>query len=57
MQIVIHVPDDFVEPVKEKLAGGPTGVLEAVTLDAILQYLDALANPGKRSSSRWDTAS
>jgi hypothetical protein len=56
MQIVIHVPDDFVEPVKEKLASGPTGVLEAVALDAILQYLDVLANPGKRSSSR-DTAS
>lgn len=42
MQLVIHVPDDFIEPVKSKLENGPTGVLEAIALDAILGYLDRL---------------
>ena len=43
MQLVINVPDDFVEPVKDKLASGPTGVLEAVALDAVLSFLTKLA--------------
>ena len=48
MKIVVHVPDDFIEPVKGKLESGPTGVLEAVALDAIIAYLDILA----KSSSK-----
>ena len=43
MQIIVHVPDDFVDPVKEKLSSGPTGVLETVALDAIIGYLEVLA--------------
>jgi len=37
--LTIHVPDEFVEPVKKKLENGPTGVLEAVAWDAVLGYL------------------
>jgi hypothetical protein len=48
MKIVVHVPDEIVEPVKWKLERGPTGVLEAVALDAILGYLQKLA----KSSSK-----
>jgi hypothetical protein len=39
MQIMIHVPDDFVEPVKDQLANGSMGMLEAVALDAVLKFL------------------
>ena len=43
MQIVINVPDDFVEPVKDKLAVMPTGLLETIALDAILKFLMKMA--------------
>ena len=33
----------IVDPVKEKLSSGPTGVLETVALDAIIGYLEVLA--------------
>jgi hypothetical protein len=43
MQIVINIPDEFIDPVKEKLATGPTGILESIALDAILGYLTTLS--------------
>jgi len=43
MQIIVQVPDNLVEPVKDQLARIPTGVLEAVALDAITRYLKLLA--------------
>lgn len=42
MQITIHIPDDMVEAVKDKLPPPSLGVLEAVALDAILGYLSRL---------------
>jgi hypothetical protein len=52
MQLTIYVPDDFVDPVKDTLARQPTGVLEAVALDAILGFLNELgksSSPGQRA--------
>ena len=34
MELVIHIPDDFIEPVKDKLASGPTGMLESIALES-----------------------
>jgi hypothetical protein len=49
VQLVLNIPDDFIDPVKEKLAAGSTGILEAVAIDAILKYLMILDS--KTSSS------
>jgi hypothetical protein len=43
MKIVIHVPDDIIESVKDKLPPPETGTLEAVALDAVLGFLDRLS--------------
>lgn len=45
MKLIVHVPDSLVEPVKAKLESGPTGVLETVALNAIIDYLQRLAKP------------
>jgi hypothetical protein len=39
MQLTIHVPDDMLEKVKDRLPPREAGVLEAVALDAILGFL------------------
>lgn len=42
MELVIHVPNDMSDPVNDKLAALPTGVLEAVALDAVLRLIGKL---------------
>jgi hypothetical protein len=42
MQLIVHVPDDVIERVKDKLPPPEMGVLEAVALDAILGFLHGL---------------
>ena len=37
MRITIEVPDGAIEPVKDKMP--PPGVLEAVALDAVLDFI------------------
>lgn len=37
MRLVIEVPDSVIEPVKDKLP--PQGVLEAVALDAVIDFV------------------
>ena len=37
MRLVIEVPDSVIEPVKDKLP--PHGVLEAVALDAVIDFV------------------
>ena len=39
MQLIVHVPDDMIEKVKDKLPPPEVGLLEAVALDAILGLL------------------
>ena len=46
MKLTIHVPDDLLDDLKDKLASEPSGVLEAVALDAILGFLDRLRDSG-----------
>jgi hypothetical protein len=40
MHLTVHVPDDMIERVKDKLPPPELGVLEAVALDAILAFLN-----------------
>ncbi|MFZ0959563.1 MAG: hypothetical protein WAO35_01560 [Terriglobia bacterium] len=47
MQLTVHVPDDMIEKVKDKLPPPEVGVLEAVALDAILGFLMKLEGPSK----------
>jgi hypothetical protein len=42
MQLTVHVPDDLIESVKDKLPPPEMGVLEAVALDAVLGFLHGL---------------
>ena len=42
MQIIVHIPDDLIEKVKDRLPPPEMGVLEAVALDAILGFLEKL---------------
>lgn len=44
MQLTIHIPDDIVEAVKDKLPPPEMGILEAVALDAVLALLMRLGN-------------
>jgi hypothetical protein len=44
MQLTIHVPDDILEGVKDKLPPRETGVLEAIALDAVLGFLMKLGD-------------
>ena len=37
MRLTIEIPDALIEPVKDKLP--PQGVLEAVALDAVLDFV------------------
>jgi len=46
MVLILHVPDDMLERVKDKLPPRETGVLEAVALDAVLGFLSKLENSG-----------
>jgi len=47
LQLVLNIPDDLVDPVKEKLSTSPSGVLEAVALDAVLGFLMKLGDDEK----------
>jgi hypothetical protein len=42
MQITIHVADDMLDAVRDRLPPPEMGVLEAVAQDAILDYLQRL---------------
>jgi hypothetical protein len=42
MQLIVHVPDDMIEPVRDRLPPPELGVLEAVALDAVLAFLATL---------------
>ena len=42
MQLVVHIPDDLIEPVRDRLPPPEMGVLESVALDAIIGFLDTL---------------
>ena len=42
MQLIVHIPDDLIEQVKDKLPPPQMGMLEAVALDAILGFLHKL---------------
>jgi hypothetical protein len=39
MKLEIHVPDDMLEQVKDKLPSRESGLLEAIALDAVLGFL------------------
>jgi hypothetical protein len=42
MKLTVHIPNEQLEKVKEKLPPPEVGLLEAITLDAILQFLTKL---------------
>jgi hypothetical protein len=42
MQLIVHIPDDMIEPVRDRLPPPQLGVLEAVALDAVLAFLATL---------------
>ena len=44
MQLIIHVPDDMIEAVKDKLPPAEEGILEAIAMDAVLGFLLKLDN-------------
>jgi hypothetical protein len=48
MQLTIHIPDDILERVKDKLPPPEVGVLEAIAGDAILEFLTSLSEDGSR---------
>jgi len=50
MQLTVHVPDDMIEKVKDKLPLPEVGVLEAVALDAVLGFLIRLEGTPKAES-------
>ena len=52
MQLTIHIPDDMLEGVKDKLPPKEMGVLEAVALDAVLGYLMRLDGPASKDAKR-----
>jgi hypothetical protein len=47
MQLILHVPDDMIEKVKDKLPPAEVGILEAIALDAVLAFLLKLDGAGK----------
>jgi hypothetical protein len=55
MQLTIHIPDDMVERVKDRLPPPEMGVLEAVALDAILAFLRTLSVTATASSGGQNT--
>jgi hypothetical protein len=52
MLLTLNIPDDILEDVKDKLAAQPTGVLEAIAMDAVVGFLDTLKerDPSKRTA-------
>ena len=42
MQLIINIPDELIDPVRDKLAAGPTDMLEAIAADATLGFLTRL---------------
>jgi hypothetical protein len=55
VEVTIQVPDYVLEPVKDRLATEPTGILKTIALEAILGYLDLLldsANVAMETHSR-----
>jgi hypothetical protein len=42
MRLIVHVPDEVLESVEDRLPPPEMGVLEAVALDAILGFLTSL---------------
>jgi hypothetical protein len=53
MEVVVHVPDHVVEPVRDKFTN--SRVLEVVALDAILRYLEMIANQVQARDSGPDS--
>jgi hypothetical protein len=45
MKITVHIPDDIVAEVKDELPPPEMGVLEAIALDAILDFIGRLKSP------------
>jgi hypothetical protein len=39
MQLIVHIPDEMIEKVKDKLPPPQMGLLESVALDALLGFL------------------
>jgi hypothetical protein len=52
MQLTIHIPDDILESVKDKLPPPEVGVLEAIAGDAILEFLTSLSEDGSRRKEK-----
>lgn len=52
MQLTIHIPDDMLEAVKDKLPPPEMGVLEAVALDAVLGFLMKLDGSAPKDAKR-----
>jgi hypothetical protein len=45
MKITVHIPDDLIAEVKDRLPPPELGMLEAIALDAILGFIDRLKSP------------
>ena len=50
MELKIHVPDDMLEEVKDKLPPPEMGVLEAIALDAVLGFLSRLESSARQQT-------
>jgi len=42
MKLIVHIPDDLIERVKDLLPPPEVGVLETIALDAVLGFLHKL---------------
>ena len=42
MMLTLHIPDDIVKGVEDKLASQPTAILETIALDVVLRFLQTL---------------
>lgn len=42
MDLVIRIPDELIEPIKDKLPPPEMGILEAVALEALMKFFDRL---------------
>jgi hypothetical protein len=51
MQLTVHIPDDLIEPVRDRLPPPEMGMLEAVALDAILGFLMKLEDMAEESEN------
>ena len=43
MKLVVNIPDEFIDPVRDRLPPPEVGLLEAIALDAILALLTRMA--------------